>query len=111
MATKWSEIVHKSSPEERARTDAKVAATLELMTLHRLRRQRRQTQIALASKQTKADKGTSCFSTNVKISLHALNAYVHKLGGQLEIRAVFPEQVIAIQIEQEQAWPEESKVS
>ena len=110
MPEKLSDLPRKVSLDKQKQTDARVAATLERMALHDLRKLRRKTQNTLASATGIAQSEISRIETRTNLSLNTLDAYVRGLGGELEIRAVFPEQVIAIRIAQEQAWPEESKV-
>ncbi len=107
MAHKWSELKHKFSAEEMLAVKARAAATLERMQLHELRKMRRQTQKALANTTGMAQSEISRIETRTNLTLNTLDAYVRGLGGQLEVRAVFPEQTIAIEVPREQEQPAE----
>ena len=102
MAKKWSEIKHKTTPERRAAALGRAEAMLQKMQLHELRKARRHTQKALASSSGIAQSEISRIETRTNLTLNTLDAYVRGLGGQLEVRAVFPEQTIAIEIAREQ---------
>ena len=104
MAKKWSEIKRKASPEQQLETEQRVKATLKKIALHDLRKLRRTTQVALASATGIAQSEISRIETRSNLSLVTLDAYVRGLGGELEIRAIFPEKVIAIDIPRE-PWP------
>ncbi|WP_419804814.1 helix-turn-helix domain-containing protein [Terriglobus sp.] len=87
-------------------------ATLEKMQLHELRKLRRHTQKELSSATGIAQSEISRIETRTNLSLNTLDAYVRGLGGHLEVRAIFPEQTIAIDVSHGQASsPEESKAA
>ncbi len=94
MARKFSELLDKMSPERLARIDERVQRTLELMTLHELRRERRmkQTDLARGLNSTQGEVSKIEARTDMKIS--TLNDYVKALGGSLQVRAVFPEKTV-----------------
>ena len=102
MARKWSELKHKSSPEEVKQVKAQAEAMSEKMALHDLRKLRHSTQLALSSATGIAQSEISRIESRTNLTLGTLDAYVRGLGGQLEVRAIFPEQVIAIELPREQ---------
>jgi DNA-binding XRE family transcriptional regulator len=88
MARNFRELQDKMSPESRARVEERVKASLAAMDHFREARDLTQTQLAIilevspdaiAEQERRAD-----------IYLSTLRSYVQAMGGELEIRAVFP---------------------
>lgn len=91
MATNWNDLKHKSSAEVRAQLDREAHAELERIGFHKLRQARQQTQVAIAQKLNIAQGAVSRMERQSDFLLSTLRQYVDALGGQLELRAVFPE--------------------
>jgi hypothetical protein len=91
MPTNWNDLKHKSSPEVRARLKREADAELERIGFHKLRQARQQTQVAIAQKLKIAQGSVSRMERQSDFLLSTLREYVDALGGQLELRAVFPE--------------------
>ena len=91
MATKWNDLKHKSSPEVRAKLQREVHAELERIGFHKLRQARRQTQVAIAERLNIAQASVSRLERQSDFLLSTLREYVGALGGQLELRVVFPD--------------------
>lgn len=91
MAIKWNELKHKSSPEVRARLKKEAHAELERIGFDKLRLARRQTQVAVAERLKVAQGAVSRMEKQSDFLLSTLREYVGALGGQLELRAVFPD--------------------
>jgi DNA-binding transcriptional regulator YiaG len=94
MARKFSELYNKMPAEARAKVEARVQRTLELMTLHELRRERRMSQVALAEGLGSTQSEVSKIENRADMKIGTLHDYVKALGGTLEIRAVFPEKTV-----------------
>jgi DNA-binding transcriptional regulator YiaG len=94
MARKWSESYNKMSPERRAKIDGRVRRTLELMTLHELRRERRMKQTDLARGLNSTQSEVSKIEARTDRKISTLNDYVKALDGSLQVRAVFPEKTV-----------------
>jgi len=91
MAVKWNDLKHKSSPEIRANLKREAEAELERIGFHKLRQARQQTQVAIAERLNIAQGTVSRMEKQSDFLLSTLREYVGALGGQLELRAVFPD--------------------
>jgi hypothetical protein len=86
----------RSSPEGRAQIENERALTNAIVELTKLRQGRgaTQSQIAAAWKVTQAN--ISKVEHTPDIFLSTLSRYVEALGGHLEVRAVFPDEVVCL---------------
>ncbi len=91
MGTKWNNLKHKSSPEVRANLKLEADAELERIGFHKLRQARQQTQVAIAEKLKIGQGAVSRLERQSDFLLSTLREYVGALGGQLELRVVFPD--------------------
>jgi len=91
MPTKWNDLKHKSSPEVRANLKRQAHAELERIGFHKLRQARGKTQVAVAEKLRIAQGAVSRIEKQSDFLLSTLREYVGALGGELELRAKFPE--------------------
>ena len=91
MAIKWNDLKHKSSPEVRANLKREAYAELERIGFHKLRQARQQTQVATAERLNIAQGAVSRLERQSDFLLSTLREYVGALGGQLELRVVFPD--------------------
>ena len=85
---KWSEIRHKSTPEQRERARVELD---EALTLYELRKAREMTQAQLARALDTTQPGVSRIEHQTDLYLSTLRSYVEALGGELELRATFPD--------------------
>ena len=90
-ATAWKDLKHKSSPERLAQIDREALAELDRMGFAALRKARQQTQVEVAEKLGIDQASVSAIEKRSDLLLSTLAKYVHALGGEVEIRAVFPE--------------------
>lgn len=91
MPTNWNNLKHKSSPEVRARLKREADDELKRIGFERLRIARQQTQTAVAQKLKIGQGAVSRIEKQSDFLLSTLREYVAALGGQLELRAVFPD--------------------
>ncbi len=96
MARPYSELQEKMSPERRTRNEAWATRTLELMTLHELRRERRMNQTEVAAGLGSTQSEVSKIESRSDMKLSTLSDYVKALGGSLQVRAVFPEKSVDV---------------
>ncbi len=89
--TKWEDLKHKVSPERREQLKREAVAELDRMGFAALRKARKQTQVELAAKLGIDQAGVSAIENRSDLLLSTLAKYVRALGGDVEIRAVFPE--------------------
>ena len=98
MARNFDELRAKMSPERQARVAARVKAELELMPLHQLRNARQMTQTRLAELLEMDQGNISKLEQRTDMYLSTLRSYVEAMGGALEIRAIFPDGVVKIDL-------------
>lgn len=93
---KFSELRAQMSPEQRARAEERTARMLAEMPLHELRRARRLSQEALAAALGARQSSISKLERRADMYVSTLRSYVEALGGELEIRARFPDGEVRI---------------
>ena len=86
------------SPESQARVAARVKEELALMPLHQIRNARRMTQTRLAELLEMDQGNISKLEQRTDMYLSTLRSYVEAMGGALEIRAVFPDGDVKIDL-------------
>ena len=91
MTIKWNELKHKSSPEIRGRLKQEAHQELKRIGFDKLRLARQQTQVALAERLRVGQGSVSRIEKQSDILLSTLKEYIGALGGQLELRAIFPD--------------------
>jgi ParB-like chromosome segregation protein Spo0J len=91
MTIKWNELKHKNSPERREANRQEVRAELERVGFGRLRQARQMTQVELAERLDVPQAAISRMERRADLLLSTLRHYIEGMGGQLELRAVFPE--------------------
>jgi transcriptional antiterminator len=96
MAKSMEELRAKLPPESLARVDARVKRTLELMTLHELRRAHRLNQTTVAKELRTTQSEVSKIENRGDMKISTLDEYVQALGGTLELHAVFPEKTVEL---------------
>jgi predicted XRE-type DNA-binding protein len=96
----WSEISTKvrTDPERRARIEQQEQAIETGLTISQLRETRGTTQECIAERMNVTQSNVSHFERNPNIFLRSLASYIEALGGRLEIRAVFPDEVVTLAV-------------
>jgi DNA-binding XRE family transcriptional regulator len=90
MAQKWRDIRRTLSDEDETLIKSRVAAELAKLPLAEMRRARQMTQNRLAEVLHVNQGAISKMEKRSDMYLSTLRSYVEAMGGQLEIRAVFP---------------------
>ncbi len=98
MARNFRELEAKMSPESQARVAARVKEELRNMPLHQLRNAREMTQTRLAEVLEMDQGNISKLEKRTDMYLSTLRSYVEAMGGSLEIRAVFPDGEVRIDL-------------
>jgi len=103
----WSEISAKvrADPERRARIEQRGQAIELELTISQLREALGATQESVAERMNVTQSNVSHFERNPIIFLRSLASYVEALGGRLEVRAVFPDQVVTLAVSGTQRQP------
>ena len=97
MAAKnFNELRAKMSPDRRARNAAEVERMIREMPLDELRAARQLTQEHLAALLGVKQASISKMERRTDMYIQTLAKVVQAMGGQLEIRAVFPDGVVRI---------------
>jgi DNA-binding XRE family transcriptional regulator len=91
MARKWSEVRKKLSPEREAKIKAKLDAEITKMHLPELRQAQQYTQTQLAEILKVPQSSISKIEQRTDMYVSTLRSYVRALGGDLEIKVVFPD--------------------
>ena len=109
----WSEISAKvrMDPERRARIEQREQAIEAELTISQLREALGATQESVAEKMNVTQSNVSHFERNPNIFLRSLASYVEALGGRLEVRAVFPDQVVTLTVSGTQRQPSDPGTS
>ncbi len=94
---KWSDLMDKMSPEDRAEIKARSAQLLAELPLEQLRSARNLTQTNLAQVLGVNQSAVSKIEKRADMYLSTLRSYVEAMGGRLEIQAVFPEGAVLVE--------------
>lgn len=98
MARNFDELRKKMTPESQARVAARVREELAKIPLYQLRSAREMTQTRLAELLGMDQGNVSRLEQRTDMYLSTLRSYIEALGGKLEVRAVFPEGDVEIDL-------------
>lgn len=98
MAKNFKELRNQLSPAARQRVDKRVTAAMRTMPLADIRKARELTQAALAEKLKVEQGAISKIESRNDLYLSTLRDYIEGMGGNLELRADFPNGSINIEI-------------
>lgn len=96
MARNFKELHADMDPERRARVEARVQEALKAMPLEELREARELTQNQLAQVLHVSQGAVSKVERRADMYISTLRSYIRAIGGDLQIRAVFPEGEVLI---------------
>ena len=106
MARNFNELRDKMTPESRAAVDERVKGAIAAMPLDDLREARALTQTQLAAVLNVTQGAVSKVERRADMYISTLRSYVRAMGGDVQIRAIFPEGEVIINqfqdIEQDQ---------
>jgi DNA-binding XRE family transcriptional regulator len=97
MTHKWQAIRGKFSTEREARIRQHVKEAVTRMTLHQLREARSLTQVNLAKVLNVNQGAVSKMEKRTDMYVSTLRSYIEAMGGNLQIKAVFPEGEVQIE--------------
>jgi DNA-binding transcriptional regulator YiaG len=97
MTHKWKAIRGTFSTEREARIKQRVKEAAAVMTLHQLREARSLTQVNLAKVLNVNQGAVSKMEKRTDMYVSTLRSYIKAMGGDLEIKAVFPDGEVQIE--------------
>ena len=96
MNHKWQDIRKPLTPEAEERIQQGVKEAAAVMTLHQLREARSLTQVNLA-KVLQINQGAVCkMEKRTDMYVSTLRNFIQAMGGQLQVKAIFPEGEVQI---------------
>ncbi|MGB9084873.1 MAG: XRE family transcriptional regulator [Terriglobales bacterium] len=98
MARNFKELRAKMSPEARARSKAWADETIKNMPLDELRAAREMTQQSLSKVLGVPQGSISKMERRTNMYLSTLRSYIEAMGGHLELRAVFREGAVNLDL-------------
>jgi predicted transcriptional regulator len=96
MAKNFKLLPAKMSPEVRHRAEAKAEAMLRSMTLDELREALELTQEELAKRLQVKQPAVAKLERREDVRLSTLRALIEAMGGQIEVRAIFPQGTVIV---------------
>lgn len=96
MAHKWRDIRRTLSPEREEETERYVRSVVDAATLNQLREARNLTQTNLANVLGINQGSVSKMEKRTDMYVSTLRSFIQAMGGQLQIKAVFPDGEIEI---------------
>ncbi len=96
MAHKWKDIRKQLSPEAEQRIQQGVKEAAAVMTLHQLREARSLTQVNLARVLEINQGAVSKMEKRTDMYVSTLRNFIQAMGGQLQVKAIFPEGEVEI---------------
>jgi DNA-binding XRE family transcriptional regulator len=98
MANKWKEVRKSLTPEREARIKTRVEAEFARMPLAEVRKAREMTQVRLAELLKVNQGAISKMEQRSDMYLSTLRSYVEAMGGNLDLRAVFPNGEVVLEL-------------
>lgn len=98
MARKWSELEAQMGPERVAASRARARKVIEEMPLQQLRNAREMTQTRMAELLDMDQPNISKLEKRTDMYLSTLRSYIEAMGGKLEVRAVFPDGEVKVDL-------------
>jgi ribosome-binding protein aMBF1 (putative translation factor) len=96
MARKFEQLIQTMPPAARSRAEARATKLIAEYALHELREARSMTQARLAEILGKDQSVISRIEKRTDMYVSTLAEFIRAMGGELEIRAVFPEGSVKI---------------
>jgi DNA-binding XRE family transcriptional regulator len=97
MAHNWKDIRRTLSPEKEEETREYVKSVVEAVSLNQLRQARSLTQANLANILGVNQGSVSKMEKRTDMYVSTLRSFIQAMGGQLQIKAVFPEGEVEIE--------------
>src|ERR1035441_3789126 len=97
MFHKWKDIRGTFSPEVEAEIARRVREAAGVMTLYQLREAKQLTQVNLAKILQVNQGAVSRMEKRTDMYVSTLRSYIQAMGGQLQVKAIFPEGEVEIE--------------
>ena len=97
MAHKWRDVRGTFSPEQEAEIARRVREAAGVMTLYQLREARSLTQVNLAKVLNINQGAVSKMEKRTDMYVSTLRNFIQAMGGQLQVKAIFPEGEVEIE--------------
>jgi DNA-binding XRE family transcriptional regulator len=110
MTHKWKDIRRPLSPEAEERIQEGVKEAAAVMTLHQLREARSLTQVNLAKVLQINQGAVSKMEKRTDMYVSTLRNFIQAMGGQLQVKAIFPEGEVQIDQFEKVAEPHDAAV-
>lgn len=110
MAHKWRDIRGTFPPEIEGRIRREVIDAAGVMTLYQLREARSLTQVNLAKVLRVNQGAVSRMEKRTDMYVSTLRSYIQAMGGQLQVKAIFPEGEVEIDQFETLAAPREENL-
>jgi DNA-binding XRE family transcriptional regulator len=111
MAHKWREIRGTFSPEQETEIARRVKEAAGVMTLYQLREARSLTQVNLAKVLNVNQGAVSRMEKRTDMYLSTLRNFIQAMGGQLQVKAIFPEGEVEIDQFESLAQPQDESLA
>jgi transcriptional regulator with XRE-family HTH domain len=111
MATKWRDIRKTLSPEAEERIRKSVEEAAGVMTLYQLREARSLTQVNLAKVLNINQGAVSKMEKRADMYVSTLRNFIQAMGGQLQVKAIFPEGEVEIEQFEKVAEPQDAPLA
>jgi transcriptional regulator with XRE-family HTH domain len=111
MAIKWRDIRGSFSPEVEAEIERRIKEATGVMTLYQLREARSLTQVNLAKVLQVNQGAVSRMEKRTDMYVSTLRSYIQAMGGQLQVKAIFPEGEVEIDQFETLAEPEQGDLN
>ena len=107
MAHKWRDVRGTFSPEQEAEIARRVREAAGVMTLYQLREARSLTQVNLAKVLNINQGAVSKMEKRTDMYVSTLRNFIQAMGGQLQVKAIFPEGEVEIEQFEKVADPQD----
>ena len=111
VAHKWRDIRRTVSPEQEEETRQYVKPVVEAVTLNQLREARSMTQVTLAKVLNVNQGAVSRMERRTDMYVSTLRTFIQAMGGQLQVKAVFPEGEVEIDQFEKLAEPQDDALA
>jgi len=111
MAHKWKDVRKTLTPEAEERILRSVKEAAAVMTLHQLREARSLTQVNLAKVLQIKQGAVSKMEKRTDMYVSTLRNFIQAMGGQLQVKAIFPEGEVQIDQFENVADPHDAELT